>query len=479
MAPLHPGEVVVELIGLLFAALRQAFPDTDRGHRTIGELDARPERVRRVDREPGVALPKAEAELVHRRSAEQVRVRHRRLPRIAFVRRAEARQVAAHERKAVGRLHVGCLAVADPNRVLGADVEVTAQRPGVEVRGVRRGGHELPVRRARNRVLLHERPRRRIRDAGQLLRGRNARDAGRARATLLHALIVGKPERLVLAVEDLRQQHRTAQREAVFVPLHDVRLAGRVEKRPRIEDVVPQVFKRFPVELVRTVLRDVQHLRARVATVFRAEVVRDDLDFLDRAEIQRVQGATGTGHRHVRRRDAVHRDVVAAAAPTVGVEAARPQKRIVRGHRRHARGDRRENVGVPANRQFLNRLPRHRSLNLSVLGIQQRNRVRHVDRFGHRTDFQVEPHAGDFTRLDLGHSRGYAKARRFRPDFVLSDFQQSEVKVPVTDGSLPLFTSFGVPQCNGCLRHHGASRIVHRTTQVASDLAKDESHLRE
>ena len=84
-------------------------------------------------------------------------------------------------------------------------------------------------------------------------------------------------------------------------------------------------------------------LRARVASVFGAEVIGDNLHFSNRAEIQGSELVpTVAGGGDVAGGDVIHSDIVASPAPSIGVVTPSAQERIVGCDRRNSRRGQRE-----------------------------------------------------------------------------------------------------------------------------------------
>jgi hypothetical protein len=131
------------------------------------------------------------------------------------------------------------------------------------------------------------------------------------------------PEDSVTAIEQLRNVNRPTRLKAIGVVPQDARFSRGIEKRPGIQLIVFEVLIEFAVQIVAAVLGDVDHLRTGVAAIFGAEVVGNDLHFFDRSEVQRAQRAPCTGNRNIGCGDAIHRNVIAAAAAAVRIEAAR------------------------------------------------------------------------------------------------------------------------------------------------------------
>src|SRR5579884_3954876 len=211
----------------------------------------------------------------------------------------------------------------------------------LDLSGVRRnrGGR-------RQFVLVQESLRRRIGDLGQHIRGRDQCDADSPGAPLLNALIGLEEMRLIAA-------NRPADYVPELVEARYGRVPGGVKKISRVELVVLKIFVRFAVEIVGSRFGDELELRARVAAIFSAKVVGDQLEFLDGVEIQRTETRHAGGD-NIGSSDVIYRDIVGAPAASIRVVARESEKGVVGRERNDAWGSGRKQNGIAAHRDLSN-----------------------------------------------------------------------------------------------------------------------------
>ena len=177
----------------------------------------------------------------------------------------------------------------------------TPRSPAIRQRRI----HQRPAHRvdpvARNHVARKRRVRQRVPQRPRQLR-KVPRPLQRRRHNPLHLgrnhpqqrrLVGSKKERLVLAVINLRQHHRPANRPPELVPLQSVlpppprRRVRRTKKARRVERLVPHKLKQTAVQFVGARLGHRVHQPARLPAKLRAEVIRLHAELLQRIRIRK------------------------------------------------------------------------------------------------------------------------------------------------------------------------------------------------
>ena len=259
------------------------------------------------------------------------------------------------------------------------------------------------------------------------------------------------------------------------------RTAGAVEPVAGVEGIVLHELEQRAVKLVAAALGDEQQLRAGIASVFGAEIIGNQLEFLDLFEIQEgsllpADACIG----NIGRSYIVDGDIIRPPAAAVGVVAAFAQQGIIGRHRRDSGSDEDELQGIPAHRQLGQRSAFHREVNLRVRVIERAGGVGHHHGLGHHSQLQPEGDVGGLAAAHVRLRARLAESRGLHFQIVVPDAELVEGEAAAGVGHLRArLSGFPLGEREPGLRHRSAGRIGDDAFDVARDLRRQDGGKKE